>query len=104
MRLLKDSFKAEFHPFGNHKVGSTIVVEGNVEVAVDVKVRLERMEPQGINPKILLLKIHAEEPPPGKMRSHAIHSVEVSYQEEASKDQYTAATVLGDGESVTVKV
>jgi hypothetical protein len=57
-------------------------------------VTLERQQPQGINPRDLLLRLIVHEPAePGNMREH----LRVEYSEPAAADQYDTVSILPDG-------
>jgi hypothetical protein len=64
-------------------------------------VKLVRKEPQGINPRILLLE-RVVTPPTGQV-AQVVTMQEVSYSEKAARGQFTQVTILPDGPTVPVK-
>lgn len=66
------------------------------------RVTLRRREPQGINPKDLLLELIVEEPPPGSIVGQGFTTMEARYEEETDFE-YDTVTILPDGVTVSVE-
>lgn len=100
-RLLKDTFKAWINKMPGSK--PTLFVIGEVEVpTTGWNVTMVRQEPQGINPKILLLVVHAVPPKGGA--AQVIQQIPVRYEEAPPQLEYSQVTVSLESESVTVEV
>jgi hypothetical protein len=74
----------------------------DVSAEVDWKIALVAAVPQGINPRIKLLRF--EVGLPTGRHSNAIAQRTVRYEEPVGPDNYTNVTVLNDGESITTDV
>jgi len=66
------------------------------------RVELERAEPQGINPKILLLNKTVIKPPDGAITAPKIAHVEARY-EEVTDVEYDSVTILPGGPTIPVQ-
>ncbi|MCA1569834.1 MAG: hypothetical protein LC798_05830 [Chloroflexi bacterium] len=66
------------------------------------RVELERAEPQGINPKILLLNKTVIKPPEGAITAPKIAHVEARY-EEVTDVEYDSVTILPGGPTIPVQ-
>ena len=62
---------------------------------------LERHQPQGFNPRDLLLDLTIAEPS-GPV-AQVVTEVEARFEEEARRDQYDTVTILPDGVSIAVE-
>ena len=82
---------------------ATLRVTGKCEFrTTGYKVKLKRREPQGINPKDLLLDLIVEEPPPGSIVGQGFTTEEARYEEETDFE-YDTVTILPDGPTVPVE-
>jgi hypothetical protein len=100
-RLVKQSFKAwiDAMPVAPPR----LIVTGEIEVpTTGWKVGMSRQVPQGINPKDLLLWVHAD--PPQGPAGQIVLKLPLRYEELATPGQFTQVTVLYENESVTVEV
>jgi hypothetical protein len=100
-KLLKQTFKAWLNemPGSKHK----LIVTGELEVPTSGwKAELTRKEPQGINPTILMLEVHAQAPQ--GMVSQIVQKLPLRYEQTVSADSYTQVTILYENDSVTVDV
>lgn len=95
----KDDFRAWWEPVG----GGAIVVVGNVTEIDGGTTTLLRAEPQGINPRMLMLKLHVE-PFKGQFRPHIAFVKELRYEEPADKGAFTDVYIERQGGGITVKV
>jgi hypothetical protein len=101
MSSLNDTFKAWI----NKMPGSPqmLICIGEVEEpTTGWTVRLERAEPQGINPLILILDLRAIRPT-GIVAQH-VTKYPVRYEEAPPKAEYRQVTVRDGGDSVTIDV
>ncbi len=99
--IVKDSVKAWI----NRMPGSEpkLIVTGEVQVtSTGWKVSLMRVEPQGINPAAILLKLEAV--PPSGAAGQVMLKIPVRYEESPPHGNYTDATIVNGEESVSVKV
>jgi len=77
-----------------------VTVDANVEV--DWEVKLISATPQGINPRIKLLRFQVYKPT--GIHSDAILRKTFRYEESPAQADYTDVTLENDGSDVTVKV
>jgi len=92
MPAVQDTFKAELIKHHHHK--QELCVSGDVtEPTTGWTVKLERAIPQGINPKILLLKL-VEVKPTGKA-GDIVTTHHVKYDENPAHAEYTQVTIEG---------
>jgi hypothetical protein len=94
MEILNDTFTFSIS-------GGKLVVEGEVRVHVDWDVQIVRAAPQGINPRVLLLKIQVKEPT--GIRSHAIMARKITYEEAVGATPFDQVTITFEGKSFTLK-
>jgi hypothetical protein len=99
--LVKQSFKAWIDAMPGSP--PRLIVTGEIEVpTTGWKVGMSRQVPQGVNPKILLLKVHAD--PPEGPAGQIVLKLPLRYEELAAPGQFTQVTILYENESVTVDV
>ena len=92
MPAVHDTFKAELIKHHHHK--QELCVSGDVtEPTTGWTVKLERANPQGINPKILLLKL-VEVKPTGNA-GDIVTTHHVKYDENPAQAEYTQVTIEG---------
>jgi hypothetical protein len=92
MPALQNTFKAELIKRHHHKYA--LCVMGDVtEPTTGWTVSLERAVPQGINPKVLLLKL-IEQKPTGAA-GDIVTTHRVRYDEDPAKVEYTQVTIEG---------
>jgi hypothetical protein len=92
MPAKQDTFKAVLIRNGHYK--EELLVTGDVtEPTTSWTVKLERAEPQGINPRILLLKL-VEQPPTG-LAGDVVTTHHVRYEEAPPKGSYDQVTIEG---------
>lgn len=80
----------------------TLHVMGTCGVPGGYSIKLERAEPQGINPDILLLNLIAEDLTPGDPNPLNIKEEEVRYRED-TRTPYNQITILPDGPTISVQ-
>jgi hypothetical protein len=100
-KLLKETFEAWINkmPGSPHK----LIVIGAVEVPTPGwKVDLVRAEPQGINPDILLLDVHAV-PPSGKV-PQIVTRMPVRFEESPPLREYAQVDIRDGSDHVLVDV
>lgn len=99
--VVKQSFKAWIDEMPGSQ--PRLIVTGEIEVpTTGWKVGMSRQVPQGINPKDLLLRVHAE--PPQGPAGQIVLKLPLRYEEVAAPGQFTQVTALYEGESVTIDV
>jgi hypothetical protein len=99
--LLKRTFKAWLDHASRSK--PKLIVTGELEVPTSAWEALMLLkQPQGLNPKILLLEVHAQAPT-GHV-SQIAQKIPLRYEQPASPDAYKQVTILYDSDSVTVDV
>jgi hypothetical protein len=92
MPAVQNTFKAELIKHHHHKC--ELRVTGDVtEPTTGWTVSLERASPQGINPKILLLKL-VEVKPTG-LAGDIVTTHHVNYDENPAQVEYTQVTIEG---------
>ncbi len=81
----------------------TLIVTGETDpIEVDWKVVLVRAAPQGINPKVLLLKIEVTKPT--GLHSNALASRTLRYEEKPAQADYASVTILNGDHAFTLPV
>lgn len=101
VKLLKDTFKAVLNkmPIGKPR----LYVTGQVEAPTPGwTVKLVRAQPQGINPLILILELQATQPT-GQV-NQVVTRMDVRYDEDPAKEDYTNVTIRYEGEEFTIEV
>ncbi len=101
MGISKDDFQAWYDAGTGGK--SKIVVVGKVTEIDGSSTTLVRAEPQGINPHVLMLKIHVE-PYKGLFSPHIAFEKEIRYEEPAEKEAFTDVNIKSKEGSFTLKV
>src|ERR1700733_5244332 len=92
MPAVQNTFKAELIKHAHHKY--ELCVRGDVtEPTTGWTVKLERANPQGINPKILLLKL-VEKPPAGNA-GDIVTTHHVKYDESPVMGDYSQVSIEG---------
>jgi hypothetical protein len=100
-KLLKQTFKAWLDEMPGSP--SKLIVTGDLEVPTPGwKAELKLKVPQGINPKILLLEVHAQAPQ-GNV-NQIVQKISLRYEQAASPGSYTEVTIFYESDSVTVPV
>ena len=100
MSAEKHSFKAAIKT-EHHK--KHIVVTGKVEEPTNSwTVSLTKANPQGINPKILMLKLN--EVPPKHAAGDIVTTYPVSFDESVGDHHFTEVTIETKGSSFTIPV
>src|ERR1700688_1296171 len=99
--MSQDSFHASYEVGADGK--SKIVVVGTVTEHGDDETTLVRAEPQGINPRMLMLKISIK-PGPGPFHPHIVYDKEIRYEEPAEKGAFTEVHIESKDGDFTLKV
>lgn len=94
-----DDFRAWYEPDS----GGKIVVAGKVTEIDGSTTTLVRAQPQGINPRMLMLKLHVE-PYKGQFRPHIAFVKELRYEEPADKAAFTSVYIERQGGGIAIKV
>ena len=89
-----------FHDFMPPRVPTLRVTGECITPTPGYRIRLEPAEPQGINPRILLLRKIVT--PATGMRPQVLTKVEVRYSKR-TRTEYTTVTILPDGANIRVK-
>jgi hypothetical protein len=92
MSVKQETFKAVLSR-GHHYKEELLVTGDVTEPTTGWTVELERAEPQGINPRILLLKL-VEQPPTG-LAGNVVTTHHVKYAEAPPKANYVQVTIDG---------
>ncbi len=93
---------SDWHAWHSNSPKPALHVTGKCQFpTAGYKVELRRQEPQGINPRILLLEkiVH---PPTGPV-AQVVTVVRVTYSEKAAAGQFSQVTILPDGVTVDVE-
>lgn len=101
MGISNDDFQAWYDAGAGGK--SKIAVVGKVTEIDGSSTTLVRAEPQGINPRILMLKIRVE-PYKGLFTPHIAFEKEIRYEEPAEKETFTDVHIESKDGSITLKV
>jgi hypothetical protein len=82
---------------------SKLIVAGKVTESDCGEATLVRAEPQGSNPRILLLKI-AIKPYEGRFHPHIVFEKEIRYEELAEEGAFTDVDIQNKDNTLTLKI
>jgi hypothetical protein len=101
MSKSEDDFRAWYE---NDSAGkSRIKVKGTATEVGGGTTTIVRANPQGINPRVLLLKLHVE-PYPGQFHPHTAIDKEVTYDELSARGSFSDVMIERETDSFTLKV
>jgi len=101
MDLSQDNFHAWYEKSTDAK--SKIIVVGQVTETGDTKTNLVRAEPQGINPRVLMLRIEVTASD-GPIHSRIAFQKDIRYEESAESDAFTDVHIQSESGDIAIKV